>query len=314
MKPEFAEYLVCPECGCGLDVSVTEEASGQIKTGTLTCRVAGHQFPITKFVPRFVDADKYADTFSRQRLYVRRHFKYYVRDTSGDEQFARTTGFATDQIGNGLTLEVGCGYGRFVDVVQRLGGTIVGIDLSTHSIELAQDFVGLRPNVHLVQADLFHLPFKRDTFERIYSIGVLHHTPSTKDAFDAVVPYLREKGQISIWVYPPSDKREANVWRHVTTKLNHRVLYGACIANQILFSWIRGLPGGWRFNRLIPGSTPGPGRRFWLRVMTDFDNFSPTYAHVHTSDEVRQWFVRAGLTRIQALARLTAVTGTKAEC
>ena len=77
-------------------------------------------------------------------------------------------------------------------MVQRLGGRIVGVDLSTHSIDLAQDFVGLRENVFLVQADLFALPFERETFQHIYSIGVLHHTPDTKRAFEAIVPYLAD--------------------------------------------------------------------------------------------------------------------------
>jgi hypothetical protein len=110
-------------------------------------------------------------------------------------------------------------------------------------------------------------------------------------------------------VYHPQDKREADRWRHVTTRLSHSALYGACIANQVLFSWIRALPGGWRFP--IPGANPGPGRQFWLRVLGDFDNLSPQYAHVHTPDELRNWFQRAGMNQIEVLPRRTAVTGRR---
>jgi SAM-dependent methyltransferase len=311
MKIEFLNRLVCPECKCGLDLSVTEVSADQIRTGMLTCRVAGHQFPITRFVPRFVNADAYADSFSLQRLYVRRHFKHYLRDSSGDQLFLKTTGFSADDISTGMSLEIGCGYGRFADVINRMNGSVVGVDLSTHSIDLAQDYVGLRPNVHLVQADLFHLPFAAQSFDRVFSIGVLHHTPDTEGAFAAIVPYVKTDGQISIWVYHPAEKRDANAWRTITTRLNHRVLYGACVANQILFSWIRALPGGWHFNRIVPGASPGPGRQFWLRVLSDFDSLSPVYAHVHTPDDVRQWFQRAGLERIEVLPRRTAVTGRK---
>jgi SAM-dependent methyltransferase len=248
MKPQFVDLLRCPICVTPVSLSVREEERGEIKTGTLTCQAGTHVFPILRFVPRFVDADKYADSFSRQRLYVRRHFRYYEADRSGDALFFPTTGFSPHNIQEGLTLEVGAGYGRFVDVVQRAGGVIVGVDLSTHSIDLAQDFVGFRENVFLAQADLFSLPFERQAFQHVFSIGVLHHTPDTARAFEAIVPFLRPGGEIAIWVYHPSKKRSANRWRPLTSRMNHRWLYGFCVANQVLFSWIRALPGGGRFS------------------------------------------------------------------
>ena len=309
MKRELVECLRCPVCVTRFDLAVAEEEHGEVKTGTLTCQERRHTYQVSRFVPRFVDADKYADSFSLQRLYVRKHFSHYRKDTSGDGQFFPTTGFDPEEIKQGLTLEIGAGYGRFVDVVQRAGGRIVGVDLSTHSIDLAHDFVGLRPNVFLVQADLFHLPFEPKTFQHLYSIGVLHHTPSTKDAFLAVAPNVKANGRASIWVYHPDRKRATDVWRHLTARMNHRLLYSFCIANQVLFSWIRGLPGGWRFSRIIPGADPRPGRPFWMRVLGDFDNYSPMFAHVHKPAEVVSWFQQAGLTDIRVLERQTAVTG-----
>jgi len=311
MKPELINVLICPQCHVSLDLQVHEEREGQIYAGRLRCQHKGCEYPISRYVPRFVDADAYADSFSKQRLYVRRHFRHYLDDRSGDQLFFPTTGFAEQHIGSGPILEVGCGYGRFVDVVQRQGGAIIGIDLSTHSIDLAQDFVGLRDNVHLIQCDLFQLPFRQAYFTHIYSIGVLHHTPDTRKAFAALVPYLRSHGQMSIWVYPPSMKTSTDRWRPLTMRLPHSMLYAFCIVNQGLFSWIRGLPGGWRFSRLIPGVGPGPGRKFWLRVMSDFDDLSPTYASTHTPEEVHAWFVEEGLQEVRMLPRHTSVTGYK---
>jgi SAM-dependent methyltransferase len=308
VKHGLLELLRCPACRGRLALAVDEEEHREVKTGRLTC-ACGQVYQISRFVPRFVDADKYAGSFSRQRLYVRRHFSHYRNDRSGDAQFLPTTGFSAEEIRSGLTLEIGCGYGRFIDVVQRSGGRIVGVDLSTHSIDLAQDFVGLRDDVFLVQADLFALPFEPGTFRHVYSIGVLHHTPDTKRAFDAIVPYLSPGGRIAIWVYHPDDKRSSNRWRMVTTRLNHRVLYAWCIANQALFSWIRALPGGWRFSSVVPGA--GPGGHFWLRVLGDFDNLSPQFAYVHRESEVASWFRDAELTDVRALPRRTAVVGTK---
>jgi ubiquinone/menaquinone biosynthesis C-methylase UbiE len=192
-----------------------------------------------------------------------------------------------------------------------MGGTIIGIDLSTHSIDLAREFVGRRPGVHLVQCDLFKLPFRRETFDHIFSIGVLHHTPNTRQAFEAIVPYGRASGRIAIWTYHPRSKVYANRWRVVTTKVPSSLLYSFCIANQALFSWIRALPGGQRFNVIVPGVRPSAQSPFWLRVMNDFDNFSPKYAHVHTPDQVREWYEAAGFEDIRVLPRETAVVGRR---
>lgn len=192
-----------------------------------------------------------------------------------------------------------------------MGGKVVGIDRSTHSIDLTQQFVGGKDNVFLVQCDLFHLPFRANYFENIYSIGVLHHTPNPRQAFEALVPYVKRRGRISIWVYPPEMKVSSNRWRVVTTGLPHSLLYAWCILNQVLFSWIRALPGGWRFSSLIPGCIPKKGHHFWLRVMSDFDDLSPRYASVHTGEEVRAWFQEAGLNNVEELERPTSVTGQK---
>ena len=311
MKPSLVDHLRCTSCRSHLDLAVEETERGEVRTGRLSCRACKKVFPIQRFVPRFVDADKYADSFSRQRLYVRRHFEHYRKDKSGDAQFFPTTGFEPADLSGGLTLEIGCGYGRFIDVVQRAGGRIVGVDLSTHSIELAHDFVGFRENVFLVQADLFALPFDLASFQNVYSIGVLHHTPDTRAAFEALVPYVRSGGKIAIWVYHPQEKVIANWWRKVTTKLDHRLLYAFCIVNQALFSWIRALPGGWRFNWVIPGAIPKRESSFWMRVLGDFDSLSPTYAHVHDQEEVTGWFKNVGLLQIRTLSRRTAVTAGK---
>jgi SAM-dependent methyltransferase len=311
VKADLLDYLACPTCHSGLSLEAHRESDGEVEEGALRCIRGCGVYHISRFVPRFVDSDRYAATFSRQRRYVREHFDDYRADRSGDRLFLPTTGFDAKALTRGVALEAGCGYGRFVDVVQRLGGTIVGADLSTNSIDLAFDFVGRRPNVHLVQCDLFKLPFRHETFDHVFSIGVLHHTPDTRKAFEAIVPYAKPSGRVAIWVYHPRNKVSANRWRVVTTRIPNALLYGFCVVNQALFSWIRAMPGGSRFNALVPGASPSSGAPFWMRVMADFDNLSPKYAHVHTADEVRGWYADAGLQDIRVLSRDTAVVGTR---
>ena len=311
MKHSLLKHLVCPRHGGPLALSEATERGAEIERGQLAC-AAGHVYPIEKYVPRFAATDEYAKTFSAQREYVRRHFRFYAKDRSGQQLFQATTALSKDELIQGLCLEAGCGYGRFVDVVERQGAEVVGVDLSSQSIELAQSFVGMRPKVHLVQADLLRLPFRTGLFRCIYSIGVLHHTPDCRNAFEALLPYLTEGGRISIWVYHPANQANVVRWRRWTKTWSPSALYAWCIVNQSAFSWIRRLPWiRWRFDNLVPGSAPAKGRHFWLRVMEDFDNLSPVYASSHSEDEVLRWFDEARLVDVRQLPRPTSVTGLR---
>jgi hypothetical protein len=102
----------------------------------------------------------------------------------------------------------------------------------------------------------------------------------------------------------------SNAWRKITTKLPLDFVYRWCIANEVLFAWVRTLPrGGGRFARIVPGGCLGTP--FWLRVMSEFDDLTPRYAHTHVPREVSEGFVSAGLTEVLALTRATAVRGRK---
>ena len=57
------------------------------------------------------------------------------------------------------------------------------------------------PNVHLVQANLYHLPFRAEGFDFAYSIGVLHHLPDPEAGFRCLTPLVKPGGAIFIWVY-----------------------------------------------------------------------------------------------------------------
>ena len=58
-----------------------------------------------------------------------------------------------------------------MDVVEKMGGTVIGVDL-TRAVDMARANLGDRSNTHFIQADVLELPFKIDTFDVIYSIGV----------------------------------------------------------------------------------------------------------------------------------------------
>jgi SAM-dependent methyltransferase len=100
-----------------------------------------------------------------------------------------------------LVLDAGCGQGRHVALASKYGAKMVfGIDASD-SVDVAYQNTKHLPNVCIVQADIYNLPFRDKTFDYAYSIGVLHHLPAPERGFDALVRSVKSKGSISTWVY-----------------------------------------------------------------------------------------------------------------
>ena len=79
-------------------------------------------------------------------------------------------------------LEVGPGSGfnsRFM--AEQVNGTVIALDISDAAYTTFENTNSLK-NCHAVQGDLMDVPFENDFFDFIIADGVLHHTPSTKDA------------------------------------------------------------------------------------------------------------------------------------
>jgi 2-polyprenyl-3-methyl-5-hydroxy-6-metoxy-1,4-benzoquinol methylase len=134
-----------------------------------------------------------------------------------------------------ITLDAGCGVGRFSEYVTKLGGKVIGVDLSD-SVHTAREN-NKTSNSFFIKADLNDLPFEIESFDNIISIGVLHHTPNPESTFLNLVRYLKPGGTIFIWVYEDSPDY---IKRFKLTKflniIPHRILYQITkdIAEKIL--------------------------------------------------------------------------------
>jgi SAM-dependent methyltransferase len=208
-------------------------------------------------------------------------------------------------------LDAGCGGGRYSFVAGSAGADVISVDISSAVNKAAQLCASL-PNVHVLQANLMKLPLPEQSFDRIFSIGVLHHTPDTRAAFDALVPLLKPGGRISIWLYPKWDGlRETmnSFWRGITTHLPHACIHAFSVATSPV-GRIRGrvYESGpkwlsralWQTDKLMPGISNHPDPR--QRVCDTFDWFTPQYQWHHTDDEVSGWFEAAGLVNVVNLS------------
>ena len=99
-------------------------------------------------------------------------------------------------------LEVGVGLGTDHVRFARAGADLHGVDLTDRGIELVRQRLKLEGlSSDLRTADAERLPFGDDSFDYVYSWGVLHHTPDTPRAVREAIRVLRPGGRICVMVY-----------------------------------------------------------------------------------------------------------------
>jgi SAM-dependent methyltransferase len=211
--------------------------------------------------------------------------------------FIEKTGWSLDQLRGKRVLDAGCGMGRFAEIAADAGAEVHAVDLS-EAVFAARANLRHRPNVHIYRADIMALPFREQTFDFIYSIGVLHHTPDTKRAFLRLVPLLRRGGQVSIWVYSTRLQTMVGgrILRTLTPHLPKQTLLRLSRLAIPLYRLHRLRRIGTVSALLLPTSLdPDPEWR-WLDT---FDWYSPRYQWKHSYAEVEGWFREAGLVDLE---------------
>jgi ubiquinone/menaquinone biosynthesis C-methylase UbiE len=99
-------------------------------------------------------------------------------------------------------LEVGCGLGTDGAQFAKAGAKYTGIDLTDAAVDLAKRRFELfdLPGTFRV-ADAERLDFPDNSFDLIYSHGVLHHTPDTATAVREIHRVLRPGGKAVVMLY-----------------------------------------------------------------------------------------------------------------
>lgn len=288
---DLRELLRCPNCRRHL--SKHEDR--------YDCAECGRSYPFDGGLARFVPTENYAGSFGFQwQRYDRTQLDNEVCQVS-ERDFARKTGLTREQLQGKVVLDVGCGMGRFAEVATRWGARVVGIDLSA-AAEVAARNLGDREFM-AVQADVFALPFAPGSFDFIYSIGVLHHTPNCEQSVKTLPQYLKPGGVLAVWLYSGYNRwyRFSDIYRKVTTRLSPRTLHALLsVAVPVINTVDRGLRAIPWIGRPISGVVRhlfpvNRNKQPSWRVLDTFDWYSPTYQSKHTYEQVFRWFEDCGM-------------------
>jgi SAM-dependent methyltransferase len=265
-------------------------------------------------VPRFVEEVDYATSFGEQW----NRYRLVQLDSATGMPLSRArllagTGWDLDALRGEAVLEVGCGAGRFTEVLAETGAEVWAVD-ATSAVDACRTTVGAAPNVHVVQADLHALPFEPGSFDRVLCYGVLQHTPDPRAAFLAVVEQLRPGGVLAADVYRKADyvdRWSARwLWRPLTTRLGPARLRR--LVEWYVPRWLRidtrlarvpkvgrflvAVVPCWNYTGLLP--LEGEELIAWA-VLDTFDALASRYDKPQTLGTVRRWCAEAGLVDVE---------------
>jgi SAM-dependent methyltransferase len=205
-------------------------------------------------------------------------------------------------------LDAGCGNGRFAFYAAKYGAEVWAIDLGP-AVEVARKNTESY-NVNVVQADLHNPPFAFESFDFIYSIGVLHHLPDPEPAFQNLLRFLKPGGVVQIYLYWKPEQRPVkaallagvSAVRQLTTRLPHGAVhllaYPTAAMAYVFLVWphriFRRLP---LFNRIAEELPMKQYATLPFRVCVNdqLDRFSAPIENRYTRADVQNWLARASL-------------------
>jgi len=122
------------------------------------------------------------------------------------------------QLNNKLVLEVGCGAGRFTEILLEAGAIVYSVDLS-EAVDVNLENFPQTSRHQIFQADVAKLPFLPKAFDVVFCLGVIQHTPSPERTLKFLSNYVKINGWIFIDHY-----RKSLSWKFRTAPIARTVL------------------------------------------------------------------------------------------
>lgn len=184
------DILRCPFC----------QGKFLINEDHVECAHCYRRYVIKMGVPRFVDDEGYSDSFGYEwTRFNLLQLDSYNRTHFSEKRFVACTGWQSNDLDGKFVLDAGCGSGRFTEVALAYGARVVAIDLSDAASVCHR-------NLHcesllVCQSSIYDLPFADETFDYVFSIGVLQHTPDPFHAITCLARKVKRGGMLSLWIY-----------------------------------------------------------------------------------------------------------------
>lgn len=310
---KLLDILQCPRTGSSL--SYVMNSAVEDTDGSFLSDDGGNRYFIRSGVARFVDEDNYANNFGTQwNHFSKTQLDSYSGHPISKDRFWSATNWVPEDLEGKWILDAGCGAGRFAEIALDAGANVVAIDYSS-AVDACWNNLSYNPKLHVLQADLYALPFKDAVFDYVYSLGVLQHTPNVEQAFKALPRVLKPGGKICVdyyWKRIRTMFHAKYAFRPITTRMSQQRLFELLqrhTPTMLKTSQILGkLPlAGRVLKRIVPvadytGRFPLSDMQLkeWALLDT-FDMLAPTYDNPQTQTKIAAWMSESGIDDVEVL-------------
>jgi 2-polyprenyl-3-methyl-5-hydroxy-6-metoxy-1,4-benzoquinol methylase len=311
----LVEHLRTPDNLKQLRLTDDAPVNEDIETGRLVEIEGSSEYPVVRSIPRFVPEKNYTDSFKNQWSMFRED---QVDSRSGatfsHELFFKVTGWKPEDLRDKWVLDAGCGAGRFAEVALESGAHVVAVDMS-NSVEVCYETLHEKypDRLHLVQADILALPFEPRSFDMVYCIGVLQHTPDPPEALRRVTEMVKPGGKLAVWIYELRLNTFFGIYawkyalRPITKRLGYRfnqffsflltlllwpIWYPLSLLGSVGRAMLYLLPVAARSYARYDLGLKKKFRCVWLDT---FDMYSPAYDSPQTAGRIRKILLEQGI-------------------
>ena len=119
---------------------------------------------------------------------------------------------------NANGFDMGCGSGRWAELVAPKIGRLTCIDASEEALTVAKRNLKYLNNIDFLQATVSEHPLKHNSQDFGYSLGVLHHIPNTAQALKDCVKILKPGAPFLLYLYYKFDNRP--IWYPIIWRIS----------------------------------------------------------------------------------------------
>ncbi len=198
LKPvESPKELVCTNCGATFPIIHGEAISMLPKTDMSDTKTSIQEFWGDLCKQWYTEFDK---ELTSEKLY---RYLDDLRDMFKWRRHLATTEMDLDSLEGRRVLEIGSGGGAHSALFKRYGAHMTSVDITAERvISTARKMSLIKEGTGIsVQSDAENLPFIDDSFDIVYSNGVLHHSENTERCIQEVNRVLKKNGRAMLMLY-----------------------------------------------------------------------------------------------------------------
>ena len=161
----------------------------------------GKSYQVIESVIDFEGKGNYADNFGDQwTRFPKLQLDSFNKTTISKDRFFGALKLSSNELNGKLILDVGCGTGRFAEIALQSGAKVIGLDYSKAAYVAIKNLKKY-PNFRAIRGNIYKLPFKKNSFDIVYCLGVLQHTPNVEKAFKSLPPIVKDSGLLVVDYY-----------------------------------------------------------------------------------------------------------------